>query len=509
MSGTKAVGLTIDGRTLRVEADTTVLAAADGAGIAIPRFCFHPAFEPEGNCRMCLVEIEGLPKLELACSTVAREGMVVRTNTPAVAAARRDVLEFLLADHPLDCPICDKAGECFLQDYYEAYGRFGGRFAETKDRKAKTVPLSPNLLLDRERCILCTRCVRFLRRVTGTGELGLFERGLRSEIGLYEGAEITSGYAGNLVDLCPVGAITDRDFRFKTRAWFLDRAESVCPACGRGCAIVIQSVKGYPLAAGARKIFRVQAGSAAGVNGFWICDVGRYGYHAIEENRQGSIEGVADADKGIFSSPASSGRDDAWQSAIHEIARRVRALRGAGRSSRIALVTNSTMTNEELALCRATFRDICEAGNVYLVDPPPGHADGCLMTAERTPNLRGALDLGFSPHLPDLDELGRSTDLLVVFGRGLEDRFAPGDLARAFERIDFRVLVTPHKSALNPYVHVVLPAALTAEKSGTFTNCDGVSRRFRAALTAPRSALAEGEILRRLAAGLERSEAGS
>ncbi|MBE3131577.1 MAG: (2Fe-2S)-binding protein, partial [Acidobacteria bacterium] len=161
MSGAKMVGLKIDGRPVQAPEGTNVLKAAEQAGVSIPHFCYHPAFEAEGNCRMCLVEVEGLPKLELACSTVVREGMTVWTSTPRVLQARKDVLEFLLAEHPLDCPICDKAGECKLQEYYDRHGLFAGRFVEAKEKRDKKAAIGKGLLLDRERCILCTRCVRF------------------------------------------------------------------------------------------------------------------------------------------------------------------------------------------------------------------------------------------------------------------------------------------------------------------------------------------------------------
>ena len=214
MNGAKRFELTIDGLKAQALEGTNILRTAEQAGIAIPHFCYHPGLEIEGSCRMCLVEIEGLPKLELACSNTVREGLVVRTSTGRVRQARRDVLEFLLAEHPLDCPICDKAGECRLQDYYDRHGLFPGRMAEPRERRTKKAPIGRRLFLDRERCILCTRCVRFLRLVTGTGELGVFERGLRSEVGIDEAAPVDNDYAGNLVDICPVGAITSADFRF-------------------------------------------------------------------------------------------------------------------------------------------------------------------------------------------------------------------------------------------------------------------------------------------------------
>ncbi len=237
--------ISIDGKPLEVTDGLTIMKAADSAGIIIPRFCYHPAFVPEGSCRMCLVEIEGLPKLELACSTVVRDGMKVSTGSEKVVEARRGVLEFLLAEHPLDCPICDKAGECTLQDYYEGYGRFKGAFQESKEKREKKLVLGKSLILDRERCILCTRCVRFLTEVTKTQELGVFKRGVHSEISPYEKEPVDNNYSGNLVEICPVGAITDLDFRFKTRPWFLNTGESICPLCSRGCNIYIDYLPGF------------------------------------------------------------------------------------------------------------------------------------------------------------------------------------------------------------------------------------------------------------------------
>jgi NADH-quinone oxidoreductase subunit G len=233
------IKLFIDGAPVEVAEGTTVFKAAERAGVAIPHFCFHPAFAPEGSCRLCLVQIEGSPKLELSCSTIVREGMKVATASPVVREARRSVLEFLLAEHPLDCPICDKAGECKLQDYSRDYGLTESAFREFKEKRDKKVVIGEKLLLDRERCIQCTRCVRFLAEITKTHELGVFERGVHAEIGILDGSPVRNGYSGNLVDLCPVGAITDTDFRFKTRPWFLSRGESLCPHCGRGCSIYI------------------------------------------------------------------------------------------------------------------------------------------------------------------------------------------------------------------------------------------------------------------------------
>ena len=394
MNGTKTVALTIDGRAVTAVEGTNVLRAAEQAGIDIPHFCYHPAFAAEGNCRMCLVEIEGLPKLELACSTPVREGLVVRTATPSVEQARRDVLEFLLADHPLDCPICDKAGECMLQDQYDRYGRFPGRFVEAKQKKDKLVRIGRGLVLDRERCILCTRCVRFLRNVTGTGELGVFERGARAEIGIFEGVPVDNAYAGNLVDICPVGAITAEDFRFRTRAWFLARKPSVCPHCSRGCAIVVESVAGYPLPEAKRRVYRVTAGAEPGRQR--LLDLrprpGRPARHRRRAARRVAEERRRRRRRALAESP---GRGDGGHQGgarprppgpDRRRSQRAPDLRGAG-PAKALFVTG-------LGLDKVSF-----------ADRKPGVADGLLLTAERVPNGRGVIDAGFETRAPSIDEL--------------------------------------------------------------------------------------------------------
>jgi NADH-quinone oxidoreductase subunit G len=494
MSGTSTVTLQIDGRSVEVPAGTTVLKAAERLGIVIPRFCYHPAFDPEGSCRMCLVEIEGLPKLDLACSTVVREGLTVWTSTPKVLQARRDVLEFLLADHPLDCPICDKAGECFLQDYYDKHGRYPSRLLESKEKKKKKIPIGKSLLLDRERCVLCSRCVRFLRRVTKTGELGIFDRGVESEVGIVDGAEVRNNYSGNLVDICPVGAITDKDFRFRTRVWFLEKKRTVCPRCSRGCAITIQSVSGYPLAGNKCKVYRVVPAENPDVNGYWICDLGRYAFRGLEENRR---EAIAQKGGGTPAAKALS-----WADALSGLASDVRSVAGPGRAPRLGVVLTSFLTNEELQACRRLFVESLGAGHVFLADPAPGEADGFLLTADRTPNTRGARTLGFGTEPLDLVRLSESVDVLLLFGHYLLDHVPVAEAARALARIRRTYLLDAHRSPLDDIVDVVLPTALPEEKQGSFTNVNGLRQYFEPALRPPHGCRAEGRILAGLAAGL-------
>ncbi len=497
MSGAKTVALTIDGVSVRAPEGTSVLEAAGLAGIAIPHFCYHPALEAEGSCRMCLVEIEGLPKLELSCSTAVREGLVVRTSTPSVREARRAVLEFLLADHPLDCPICDKAGECGLQDHYEAHGLYPGRFAEPKLKKDKLVRIGQGLVLDRERCVLCTRCVRFLRKIVGTGELGVFERGARAEIGVFEGAEVDNNYSGNLVDICPVGAITDRDFRFRTRAWFLDRRPTVCPRCSRGCAVVVESVSGYPLRDGERRVYRIRAGENPAVNGHWICDFGRAGRREIDEDRlRRTVR------------PARPEEPFSWQEAVAELAARIRAAPAERRAAGIAVALNGFMTSEELLLARKLFVESLGLERVFFADPPRGLGDGALLTEERVPNARGAVEAGFAPRPLDLGALG-GVDVLVVFGRHLAEH-GPGDaVAAAVAGIQAKFLFASHRSPLDRLADVVVPVAVPAEKSGTYVNVDGIRQTFAQALEPGPGVVSEGRALADLARRLGVSAGGA
>ncbi|MGB8957377.1 MAG: 2Fe-2S iron-sulfur cluster-binding protein [Candidatus Aminicenantales bacterium] len=490
MSGTKRVGLTIDGVKVSVDQGTNILKAAEQAGIAIPHFCYHPGLEVEGNCRMCLVEIEGLPKLDLACSNQVREGMVVRTSTERVREARKDVLEFLLAEHPLDCPICDKAGECRLQDYYDAYGLFAGRMAEPRERRDKKAPIGRGLVLDRERCVLCTRCVRFLRQVTGTGELGVFERGLRSEVSIYDEMPVDNNYSGNLVDICPVGAITAEDFRFKTRAWFLARRPSICPHCSRGCAVAVESVSGYPLAKGERRVYRVTARENPAVNGFWICDLGRDGRHDIDEGRH--VRLLKDG------APASG---LSWPEALASAAAAIRAIPGPERAAKIAVVLNSRLTCEELALAKGLFVTGLGLEKVFFADRKPGRADSLLLTAERVPNSRGVLEAGFQPRLPGLGELA-DAEVVLLFGPDLAAHFGEADISRALAPVPSKYLIAAHTGPLDGLVDTVLPAAVPAEKSGTYVNVDGLRQSFVCAVRPPAGVVPEGDILSCLGSSL-------
>src|SRR5436309_8148262 len=267
--------LEIDGQRIEVPDGLTVIQAAERLGIEIPHYCWHPGLSIAGNCRMCLVEIEKNPKLQIACNTRVADGMVVHTTSEKTKAAQRAVLEFLLINHPIDCPVCDQAGECKLQEYYMDYDRQRSRIPlPEKVHKKKAKPIGPLVILDQERCILCSRCVRFVDEVTHTSELAFYQRGDHVELDLAPGKVLDNPYSGNVVDICPVGALTNRDFRFRARVWYLERTESVCGACANGCNIEFYQREDH--------IYRFQPRENDAVNQYWMCDAGRTSYRALQ-----------------------------------------------------------------------------------------------------------------------------------------------------------------------------------------------------------------------------------
>ncbi len=479
------VSLVVNGRSVSVEAGTTILQAARKAGVEIPHLCHHPALPAVGSCRLCVVEIEGLAKLEPDCATAVREGMNVRTESPRIAEARRNVLEFLLAEHPPDCPICDKAGECRLQDDYQAYGLTRSRYAEEKSRREKKIPIGKKLLLDRERCVLCTRCVRFLETVTKTSELGVFERGARSEIGFFEGRPVDNNYSGCLAEICPVGAITDVDFRFRTRVWFLEERPTLCPLCGRGCPIDLGIDRRNPREPGRGRVVRVRSRPVDANGASWICDVGRYGYAYLEADRfaglQGALAGGPEL-KTIRDVPR-------W------LASHCRSLSLKGRQGRAVVVVSDWLTNEEMFLVKSVFEEDSGIRRFALAAPKEGAPDGFLLTAERSPNRAGAQSLGFRPEAVRLDDLVRETDLLVVFGPFLGEQASWSEIRAAFAGIKSKVLFTPRGGAFAEAFDLVVPTAWPAEKEGSFTNCRGIRQGFAAALPPPVEGCEEWRIL--------------
>ena len=463
------VKIFIDEREIDVVEGTTVLKAAESAGLHIPHLCYHKAFLPEGTCRMCLVEIEGLPKLELACSTQVKDGMKVSTNSERVIEARKGVLECLLAEHPIDCPICDKAGECKLQDYYEEYGLFDSEFRENKEKRPKKIEIGKNLLHDQERCILCRRCVRFLREVTKTEELGVFQRGIHAEVSTYDGVLVDNNYSGNLAEICPVGAITDKDFRFKSRTWLLQSRESICPLCSRGCNIYVESHQGFSRFSLPKRVYRIRTRENQMINGFWICDRGRYDYAYLDKERLDAI--IVNGTQDSFT----------WPDVISDLAEKLKRLFYMKRTSSIALILHTWLSNEELYLVDKIFRDDLGIAKVCFLDPPDEEADDFLFTGERTPNRKGAKEIGFDLHA-DWESFFEDVDLLLAFGSPLVDQSDTGPLKTGLDRIEHKILCTSHRHEINSMFDNVLPMSVIAEKGGSLTNVVGKTQLFSPAL---------------------------
>ncbi len=268
----EVVNVTIDGKATQVPKGTNIIEAAKTIGVDIPHYCYHPHLSIAGNCRMCQISVKGMPKMTIACNTGATEGMEVATHHTSkdVADAQAATLEFILINHPLDCTVCDQAGHCKLQDYHFEYNARPSRFVEEKVHKIKALPLGPTVMLDGERCIMCTRCVRFCDEITKTSELGMLNRGDQSVIAVSPGKELNNPLSGSVVDLCPVGALTHRQWRFNTRIWFTKQTDSICPGCSTGCNVKVAERDG--------KIVNVKARRNDGVNKEWLCDEGRYGF---------------------------------------------------------------------------------------------------------------------------------------------------------------------------------------------------------------------------------------
>jgi NADH-quinone oxidoreductase subunit G len=332
---TDQVTLTVDGKSVTVPKGTLILDAAKKLGIEIPIFCSHPKMEPVAVCRMCLIEVEKMPKLQPACAVYVSDGMVVRTRTDQVRTYQNGVLEFLLTNHPLDCPICDKGGECPLQDQTYAYGPGASRYDFPKKHFDKAVPLSDKILLDRERCILCWRCTRFSEEISGERELALIERGKETMIGTFNNEPATSEYQGNWTEICPVGALTSRQYRFVSRPWDLDRTASICPGCSMGCNIHLD--------ARSNRVGRFQSRENLAVDDGWLCDFGRYSFPSFQ--RDGSEKPRVRRDGRLY--------EVSYEQAIAAAADALASTGGA-----VAGWVSPAATNEELFLFQRLFREV-------------------------------------------------------------------------------------------------------------------------------------------------------
>jgi NADH-quinone oxidoreductase subunit G len=457
---------TINGIAASAPNGTTILEAAREIGIEIPHYCYHPKLSIAGNCRMCLVEVEKFPKLQIACNTVVTEGMVVRSDTEKVKKAVTGVLELMLIHHPIDCPICDQAGECGLQNYYMKFGLHKSRYAlEEKVHKKKVLDIGGQIVLDAERCILCSRCVRFLREVTGTCEMEFFSRGDHSEISIFPGRPLRNNYTGNLADICPVGALTNKDFRFKCRVWFLKSADSICPGCANGCNIYAD-FKGDIL-------YRFRPRRNDAVNRTWLCDFGRLEYKKANEARL-LTPVIRVGEQSIAAG---------WDAALTTTALKFREILDAHGPGSAAVIASPQSSNEELFLVRRLAKELVRTPNFGFTSRRPGDrtADDFLIKADKNPNSRGAQLFGFTEEGFDRTVKAISDGkirALLVFGNVLAD-FAEGEIGPLLSNVPFVAHVGTNKGALSQAAHAVLPSASFAERGGTFTNFAGRVQRFR------------------------------
>jgi NADH-quinone oxidoreductase subunit G len=474
--------LKIDGREVTVEPGKTILQAAEVLGIEIPTFCYHPGLSIAANCRMCLVDITKDParpmKLVPACHAQVADGMEVSTANDRVAKTRKSVLEFILLNHPVDCPICDQAGECVLQDHYFKYSAQPSRSFHRKQHKPKAKVLGPDVILDAERCILCTRCVRFCDEIAKAPQLDVVNRGEHSEITTFPGVELDNPYAGNVVDICPVGALTSRDFRFRTRVWMLQASRSVCTECSRGCTTRVDSFE--------NSVRRLKPLHNPKVNGWWMCDEGRGSYTRYLEHR---MEGPT------FTTGAGKRGVATVAQAVEQAAERL----GAATRAQTAVVVTPWLTNEDAFLVGKLLAGPLAGARVYMGGRPDGASDDILRQADKNPNRKGVeailTALGVKAESLTLAKLA-GVQAVVVFGDQHEVR---PTLAADIAHIPTRVVLSAFRSPLWDAATVFLPTRLTWEKDGSFVNVDGVVQRLERAVHASATTKSDGWYAMKLA----------
>jgi NADH-quinone oxidoreductase subunit G len=492
------ITINIDGQDIDVPKGINIIEAVKlaGKGKEVPHYCYHPKLSIAGNCRMCMVEmgmpmrdrgtgeavldengvqkIGWMPKPTIACATNASPGMHIRTNSEMVKESRNGVTEFLLINHPLDCPICDQAGECRLQEFSAEHGRGYSRFIEQKNVKPKRTKLGARVTLDDERCILCSRCVRFSKEIAGEDVLGFVDRGTYSTLTCYPGKGLEHNYSLNTVDICPVGALTSTDFRFKMRVWFLKRTNSICTESSIGANTEIWSREG--------KIYRITPRRNDAVNDTWMTDSGRELFKASESDDRlthYTIEGVHQTDA--------------------ETAQAAAELLKAGD---VVLIGSASSSVEEQFFYRM-MADRCGA-SVSLVNHT-GSGDGILLSEERTPNLRGALLNGLITQLPEAElsllagEINSGAiKTLVVVNEDVTKLGISSDLLAKVKLVYFGT----HANAVSQVANVVCPSLMVYEKDGSFVNQSFRLQKFKAAVPGPRGIQSDITVLEKIVAAL-------
>jgi NADH-quinone oxidoreductase subunit G len=462
------VKITIDDTQIEADSKRTIIEAAREHGIKIPHFCWHPKLSVSGNCRMCLVEIEKMPKLAIACSTQVADGMVVHTKNERVVHARNAVMEFFLINHPLDCPICDEAGECKLQDYTYKYSTGYSRFDEDKVHKPKRIQIGPHVMFDAERCILCSRCVRFCDEIAGVHQLQFIQRGDHTELTTFPGEKLDNPYSMNVVDICPVGALTNADFRFKARVWEMSFTDTICQGCARGCNIEI----------GVRnnEILRLTPRRNDDVNSYWMCDHGRLDTFKFV-NAETRIKAPMIRKDGVLV-------EVGWDEAIARVASELKSFK----KSEIAALGSPFATNEDNYVFHRFVKEVLGTKNVdfarHIVERSE---DSILLRADKAPNAVGAAAVGIVP-----GDGGMGFDAIIEGIRdgkikalyALEDDLAamPG-IAEVLPKLEFFVVHATNENSTTRYADVVFAASTYAEKNGTMVNFQHRVQRIRPAVT--------------------------
>ena len=487
----------IDGVWMEFAKGTRVIEACRQARKAIPHYCYHPKLTSPGNCRMCLVEM-GMPKMtpdrkpvisddgkpeiawiprpQISCAQDIAEGMAVRTTSSMVEECREGVMEFLLINHPLDCPICDQAGECKLQEFSVEYGNANSRFLDQKVKKPKNVDLGPRVVLDAERCILCTRCIRFMQEIAKDDCIGIVDRGSFSSIACHPDKALTSNYSLNTVDICPVGALTSADFRFKMRVWFLKETRTIDVNCGTGANIIVSARENV--------IYRITPRQNDAVNSCWLPDSHRLNFKYVSDERRLKVSMV-------------KGESVEWRTAIAIAAEMLKA----HASDKIGLIASARATNEELFLVRR-LTGALGIDKQHDIVPRTGESDGLLVAADRNPNTTGAKLLGLTTSRPGY-RLKRIADgvrsgaikALVCIG---EDATKAGLSEHDLKRLDALIVMDILPNKTTPYATVLFPSSAWCEKRGSMINVTGRLQRLNQALTAPGLARDDWEILRDL-----------
>ena len=497
---TELLNVQIDGAWHQFPKGTRVIEACSRAGKFIPHYCYHPKLSSPGNCRMCLIEmgmpkpgrdrkpetgpdgkpiINWIPRPQISCAQDIAEGMAIRTDSPLVKECRNGVMEFLLINHPLDCPICDQAGECHLQEYSVEFGTAGSRFLDEKVKKPKRVQLGPRVTLDDERCILCSRCIRFMKEIAHDDVLGFVSRGSHSYLTAHPNKPLDSNYSLNTVDICPVGALTSTDFRFKMRVWFLKETKSICTSCATGCNTVI----GTRL----NTIYRQTPRENDEVNSCWMCDYGRLNFHYLNSSERLKTPQVRERDVLVNTS---------WKSAL---ARAGEELKKVAKSE-IALIGSARMTNEELWLTKKLIESLGIAD--HDVVPRLGEPDQILVSADRNPNTLGAQLFGITNEKPggklsEIVEKVRSGAIRAIVALG-ENLTEIGLTIDDLKKLSSIVVTGILPNDTTQHATVLLPGSGFAEKRGSMINIRGRLQRLNRAVQGPGEARDDWEILRDL-----------